>query len=206
MILFKHAARVAAATLALLAASGARADYVWIEPAGAGVRILAGEIGAPRPLSLYGAKILAASGKPVDAPAQGVRWDLPVVPPGDLRFSARAETSAGTLEFLHARSGRLETRAGSDLELVPTQSGGSTFRLFWKGEAVSASQVRVSTATGWHKTLRPAGDGSVTLDTPIPGLYVLVVSARMDGGAAVVDGKRYNEVRHTATLSFREGE
>jgi hypothetical protein len=49
--------------------------------------------------------------------------------------------------------------------------------------------------------LKPAKDGTVSLATPFPGLYVLEVTARVNG-AVTVDGKKYDEVRHTATLSF----
>lgn len=202
---FKHAGGLALLALALLAAPAARADYAWIEADGPGARVQVGELGTPREARLVDARALAASGQKLALPAEGARWEIPAAPAGDLRFSARTVDAAGTLEYLHARSGRHDTRAVNDLELAPTRPGGSTFRLYWKGEPVSASLVRVSTAVGWQKTLRPAEDGSVSLDTPFPGLYVLVVSARMDGGAEV-DGRRYAEVRHTASLSFRVGE
>lgn len=199
---FKHAARFAVLALAMLAAASARADYAWIEAEGPTARVQVGELGAPRETRLVEARAVAASGAKLALPAEGTRWEIPAAPAGDLRFSARTVDGAGTLEYLHARGGRHDTRAVNDLELAPTRPGGSTFRLYWKGEPVRASLVRVSTLAGWHKTLRPAEDGSVSLDTPFPGLYVLVVSARMDGGAEV-DGKRYAEVRHTASLSFK---
>lgn len=202
---FKHAGRLAGLVFALLAAPLARADYVWIETAGQGARVQVGELGAPQQTRLSDARAIAASGQTLALPVEGSRWEIPDAPAGDLRFSARTVDAAGTLEYLHARSGRQDTRTVNDLELAPTRPGGSTFRLYWKGEPVSASQVRVSTTAGWQKALRAAEDGSVTLDTPFPGLYVLVVSARMDG-ATVVDGRRHAEVRHTASLSFRVGE
>lgn len=50
--------------------------------------------------------------------------------------------------------------------------------------------------------LRPATDGSVSFDPAFPALYVLEVTARINGSASV-DGKKYDDVRHVATLSFR---
>lgn len=44
-------------------------------------------------------------------------------------------------------------------------------------------------------------DGTITLATPFPAIYVLEVSAKVNG-AATIDGKKYEDVRHTATLSF----
>ena len=84
---------------------------------------------------------------------------------------------------------------------MPTEPNGNTFKLVWKGNTVAASQVNVDTAEGWRRVLKPAKDGTVTLTTPFPGLYVLEVTARVNG-AVTVDGKKYEEVRHTATLSF----
>ncbi len=72
---------------------------------------------------------------------------------------------------------------------------------FWKGNAVPATQVNVDTSEGWRRVLKPAKDGTVSLTAPFPGLYVLEVMARVNG-AVTVDGKKYDEVRHTATLSF----
>ncbi len=60
----------------------------------------------------------------------------------------------------------------------------------------------VETASGWRKALTPAKDGTVTLDTPMPGLYVLEISARVNNGSVTLDGKKFEDIRYTATLSF----
>ena len=96
---------------------------------------------------------------------------------------------------------RAETRAVNDLELVPTEANGNVFRLFWKGSAVAAAQVNVVTADGWTRVLRAEADGSVKLPTSVPGLYVLDVSVKINGSVSI-DGKQYDDVRHTTTLSF----
>ena len=66
---------------------------------------------------------------------------------------------------------------------------------------MAATQVHVETSAGWRRTLAPGADGTVLLETPFPGQYVLEVTARVNG-SATVDGKKYDDVRHTATLSF----
>jgi len=85
---------------------------------------------------------------------------------------------------------------------VPTEPGGNTFRLMYKGRPVAASQVNVDTSEGWRRVLTPAKDGTVSFTPAFPGLYVLEVTARVDNGSVTLDGQRYTDVRHTATLSF----
>ena len=118
-----------------------------------------------------------------------------------MRVRAHEVLSDGVLMYYHTRWGRSETRAELDFELVPTEPGGNTFQLMWMGAAARASYVRVTTSEGWTRTLEAAEDGTVSLTTPFPGLYVLHLVAKANGWAEV-DGKRYEDVRHTSTLSF----
>lgn len=194
--------RPAFATLALLAASASHADYFWIDRDAGLTRIQAGELGKPQATlpAVQGARAFQAGNKPVTLDATAAQYTAQPAE-GDLRFTAsRAEERV--LTVFHARFGRQETTAASELELVPTRPGGNTFRLYWKGSAVNASQVNVQTSEGWSRVLRPGADGTVSFDPVFPALYVLEVSARVNG-AAVVDGKKYEEVRHVATLAFR---
>jgi hypothetical protein len=85
---------------------------------------------------------------------------------------------------------------------VPTEPNGNRFQLFFKGRPVAASQVNVETSEGWRRVLTPAQDGSVGFTPWMPGLYVLEVTARVNNGSVTLDGKKYEDVRHTATLSF----
>ncbi|NMG34263.1 hypothetical protein GRF61_07365 [Azoarcus sp. TTM-91] len=188
----------------MLASASAMADYVWLERAAAGpATVNLGFLDAKRtPTSaLQGAQATLADGKALPLAAAGERLAVTAPPVGDLRFVAYTVTPDGALVFYQAKEGRSETKAGNDLELVPIEPNGNTFRLMWKGTVVAATQVNVSTSEGWNRVLRPAADGTVTLTTPFPGLYVLELSAKVNG-SAVVDGKKYDDVRHTATLSF----
>lgn len=188
--------------VALIAASPAHAEYFWIDGTAGGVRILSGELGNPRsePPAIQGARAFSPDGRSVALEYADGAYGA-AGGGEDLRFMARY-AEGETLTVYHARFGRRETRAVGDLELVPTMLGGNVFRLFWKGSPVGASQVNVATSEGWSRTLRPDSDGTVSFHPSFPALYVLEVSARVDGAVAV-DGRKYKSARHVATLSFR---
>ena len=196
----------AGALLALAAcalAGYAHADYVWLQRDGAQARAYAGELprrSAALP-SLQAPRAYLADGKDLPVAPQAGHIDITAPGGDDLRLSTFHITGSGAVTYYQARTGRSETRAANDLELVPTTPGGNTFKLVWKGQTVAASQVNVDTSAGWRRTLAPAADGTVQLETPFPGIYVLEVSAKVNG-SVTVDGKQYDDVRHTATLSF----
>lgn len=194
------------------AASAAQADYLWLSRDGANGANLANAIARVGELdktslplaSVAAPRAFLADGKSLPLTAEADRAVIAAPSGTDLRaVASRAGTDGGTatLTQFQARWGRNETQAVNDLELVPTEPGGTTFKLVWKGNAVPATQVNVQTSEGWRRVLKPAKDGTVSLATPFPGLYVLEVTARVNG-AVTVDGKKYDEVRHAATLSF----
>lgn len=187
----------------LLIAS-AHADYLWLQREGQTLKVQAGELQSP-------AKALPALTDPGPVPPEG----KPTPPyeqaadhysftpgTGDARFKATRAGTDGVLTYYQARFGRQDTKAVNDLELVPTEPGGNTFRLMFKGRPVAASQVNVDTSEGWYRVLTPAKDGTVSFTPAFPGLYVLEVTARVNNGSVTVDGRKYDDVRHTATLSF----
>lgn len=191
--------------LCLLAASPAvLADALWLEHTATGARAHMGQAlqRAPTLPPLLAPRAFLPDGKDLPLALQGAHVDVALDgTAADLRLNASQVTGPAGLTHYQARLGRQDTRAVNDLELVPTTPGGNTFKLVWKGQAVAAAQVNVDTSAGWHRTLIPAADGTVQLETPFPGLYVLEVSAKVNG-SVTVDGKKYNDVRHTATLSF----
>lgn len=186
---------------ALFLASTAQAEYFWIDADADGKRIQSGELNKPgAALPVQDARAFSADGKAVALEAADGAYKA-AGSSGDLRFTAQRVDDKGLILY-HARFGRQETRAVSDLELVPTTPGGDTYRLFWKGNAVAAAQVNVSTSEGWSRVLRPAADGSISFIPSFPALYVLEISAKLNG-AVTVAGTKYDDVRHVATLSFR---
>ncbi|WP_353505984.1 hypothetical protein [Variovorax arabinosiphilus] len=206
-LLFSSRLRSLSLAASLVASAGAvHADYLWLQRDGATAEARFGEVGRPdQPVATLAApRAFLADGKdlPLTAEAERVVVAASAVPAGtDLRAAARRVGDDGALYLYQARWGRAETKAVNDLELVPTAPNGNTFKLVWKGNTVAATQVNVDTSEGWRRVLRPAADGTITLPTPFPGLYVLEVMAKVNG-AATIDGKKYDDVRHTATLSF----
>lgn len=198
---------------AAFAASPAMAvPVVWLAPQGDTVQVKTAPIlPTPRPdaaLRLTDPVAVLADGKTLAPKYDGDALVIaaPLRDGADMRLTAKAVDDAGVLNLFEARAGRSEVRAVNDLELVPTEPNGTTFKLVWKGNAVPAGQVDVETSAGWRRTLRQADDGTVSLTSPefrklFPGRYVLTVTAKLNG-KMTVDGKTFDTVMHTATLTF----
>lgn len=189
----------------MLVGAQAHAAYVWLDKDASGAsRASYGELQGKKEAvaNLSAPRAYLADGRELGLTIAGDAISISTPSSGrDMRFSARVVGDKGSLQYYHARFGRTETRAVNDLELVPTEANGNVFRLFWKGSAVAAAQVNVVTADGWTRVLRAEADGSVKLPTSVPGLYVLDVSVKINGSVSI-DGKQYDDVRHTTTLSF----
>lgn len=201
---WRQLARPLACGSLLMAALTAQADYLWLQPGGAPgqLRVQAGELHKPlaKLPALQDAKAPLSEGKAASFEQAADHYSLGATG-GDASFAA-TRVADGVVTYYQARFGRNETKPVNDLELVPTEPGGNTFRLMFKGRPVAASQVNVETSEGWRRTLRPAQDGTVSVVPSFPGLYVLEVSARVNNASVTVEGKKYDDVRHTATLSF----
>ena len=199
------------AATAMAWSAAARADYIWMQRDGNGAHAYIGELERPLTPAAGGLTTLRAyladgmaNGKDLPLAVQDRDYAITAPASGDIRVLASRVSADGVLHYYQARYGRTETKPVNDLELVPTTANGNTFKLIWKGNVVPASQVNVVTSAGWRRTLKPAADGAVTLATPFPGLYVLEITARLNG-SVTVDGKQYENVHHTATLSFEVG-
>lgn len=194
-------------SLAMLCCSAAHADYIWMErDATAGVTraVLAepqSERNPPSAEDLGDARAFLADGNNLPMTLADGRFLIQTAANQDLRFTAKRVAADGGLIFYQARLGRNETTAVNDLELVPTTPGGNTFKLYWKGNSVAASQVNVYTSQQWTRSFKAAEDGSVTITTPFAGRYVLELVAKVNG-SVTLDGKKYDDVRHVATLVF----
>lgn len=196
---------LSAFSIAMLVTSfSAHADYVWLERDAAGAATAyVGELDGARlaPTTITSPRAYLADGKDLPLTTEAERLVIGSEVKGDVRLVASRVGEKGVLNYYQAKNGRSETKAVNDLELVPTEANGNTFKLVWKGNVVAASQVNVDTSEGWRRVLKPAKDGTVTLPTPFPGRYLLEVTARIND-SVTVDGKKYEDVRHTATLTF----
>ncbi|WP_326536744.1 hypothetical protein [Pseudorhodoferax sp.] len=201
---FRTARRLAACAASLLVAGAAHADYLWLQPDGGRARVQAGELGKPLAQlpALDDARPVLPEGKTLPLETAADHYAFQPQGPGDQRFTAVRAGADGVLTYFQARYGRAEAKALNDLELVPTEPNGNRFQLYFKGRPVAASQVNVQTSEGWRRTLAPAADGTVGFTPWMPGLYVLEVTARVNNGSVTREGKKYDDVRHTATLAF----
>jgi hypothetical protein len=192
------------ATSLFLTSAAAHADYVWLERDTAGVaHAYVGEFEAIKgaTVNLTAARAFMADGKDLPLSTEAERLNISAPANGDVRLTATRIGDKDVLNYFQAKHGRSETKAVNDLELVPTEANGNTFKLVWKGNTVAATQVNVETSEGWHRVLKPAKDGTVTLNLLFPARYFLEVSARVNG-SVTLNGKKYEDVRHTATLTF----
>jgi hypothetical protein len=192
------------ATSLFLTSAAAHADYVWLERDTAGVaHAYVGEFEAIKgaTVNLTAARAFMADGKDLPLSTEAERLNISAPANGDVRLTATRIGDKDVLNYFQAKHGRSETKAVNDLELVPTEANGNTFKLVWKGNTVAATQVNVETSEGWHRVLKPAKDGTVTLNPLFPARYFLEVSARVNG-SVTLNGKKYEDVRHTATLTF----
>lgn len=201
---FLQILRTGALTLGLTATGLAQADYIWLQPEGGQMQVHVGELlrATQPPITLAEAKLVIDAKKSQPLQAKNGTFSFAAPAKGDARFSAAEAGQDGVLTYYHARFGRSETQAFNDLELVPTEANGNTFKLMFKGRAVSASQVNIETSEGWHRSLAPREDGTVSFNPSFPGLYVLEVTARVNNASVTLNGKKYEDVRHTATLAF----
>ena len=201
---FRTASRCAAWAAGLLLAGTVQADYLWLQTEGGRAKVYAGELA--RPLAqlpaLADAKPVLPEGRTLPLVTATDHYAFQPEGAGDQRFTAVRAGSDGVLTYFQARYGRAEPKAVNDLELVPTEANGNRFQLFFKGRPVAASQVNVETSEGWRRVLTPAQDGTVGFTPWMPGLYVLEVTARVNNGSVTLDGRKYEDVRHTSTLSF----
>lgn len=187
----------------LLLSGAARADYLWFDRQGNTLTVQAGQFDKPLN-TIDGFEAVTATGADGKVLALEKKADRMVLSAaaGDVRVTGTQEIDNTTLVYHQARFGRNDTKAANDFELVPTTPNGAIFKLMWKGNVVPATQVNVVTSEGWRRVTTSAPDGTITLATPFAGLYVMEVTARVNNGTVTINGKKYDDVRQTATLSF----
>ena len=118
-------------------------------------------------------------------------------------LAAREDSRAGgkTKTVFHAKSGRQDTQAVLDLELIPSMTNGATFSLMLRGQPLAKAEVKVFGPPKWEKSWRTDDQGRVTLQTPWAGRYVVEV-VHVEEAPGESAGEPYNRLRHVSTLSF----
>ncbi len=66
----------------------------------------------------------------------------------------------------HAKSGRQNLKAESELDIVPTQINSNTFTVLYQGKAAADVEVTVFSPQFWLKKYTTNGQGQITIATP----------------------------------------
>ena len=141
------------ATSLFLTSAPAHADYVWLERDTAGAaHAYVGDFEAVKGATTGLAVVRAfmADGKDLPLSTEAERLNISAPANGDVRLTATRIGDKDVLNYFQAKHGRSETKAVNDLELVPTEANGNTFKLVWKGNTVAATQVNVETLSLIH--------------------------------------------------------
>ncbi len=206
-----------AAALLIAASQAAQAHYIWLERVDAAqARAFFGEwengraekspgaldnIKTPKAFAADAAKPLAltraADHFAIAAPGGG---DVRLVEDG-LQVRVDKESGARTKALFHAKTGRADTKAALDLELVPTKANGNDFVLLLRGQPLARAELEVFGPPRWAKGLRTNDKGEVTIPTPWAGQYVVEIGhvEERKGGAG---DQAFDRIRHVSTLTF----
>jgi hypothetical protein len=205
------------AILILSLINTADAHYVWLEREGEGpayayfgewvddVREKTGglldRIKAPR-------AFLGASITPLPIKRHEDKLEITASGKGDIRLvengvPPRDDSEKGgiTRTIYYAKTGRSETSAKLDLELVPTAAEGNTLVLLFYGVPLAKTEVTVIGPPKWEKHLTTDDQGRITMPTPWSGRYVLEVThfEAKPGGSG---NEKFDRTRHITSLSF----
>ena len=101
----------------------------------------------------------------------------------------------------HAKSGRQNLKAESELDIVPTQINSNTFTILYQGKAAADVEVTVFSPQFWLKKYTTNGQGQITIATPWKGQYVIEVGKEADK-AGKLNQQAYKKQYLVTTLSF----
>lgn len=101
----------------------------------------------------------------------------------------------------HAKSGRQNLKAESELDIVPTQINSNTFTVLYQGKAAADVEVTVFSPQLWLKKYTTNGQGQITIATPWKGQYVIEVGKEADK-AGKLNQQVYKKQYIVTTLSF----
>jgi len=101
----------------------------------------------------------------------------------------------------HAKSGRQNLKAESELDIVPTQINSNTFTVLYQGKAAADVEVTVFSPQFWLKKYTTNSQGQITIATPWKGQYVIEVGKEADK-AGKLNQQVYKKQYLVTTLSF----
>lgn len=205
----KNSMRTSAAALLLgLAVAGsAQAHYLWIEREGDNAKVYFGEWQEnlretqDGPFkAIQGAQIFDAAGKELTLERQPNHLLVAGAGQGDLRLHEEVMHRSAKVVY-DIRSGRNETRAGSNFEIVPLERGGKRFTLMLDGKPLPKAELKLFGPPQWEKPYTTDAQGQFSIDTPWSGFY-LIRAQYDDDSNGEFDGKKFDKIINVAILSF----
>ncbi|WP_291359262.1 MULTISPECIES: DUF4198 domain-containing protein [Acinetobacter] len=101
----------------------------------------------------------------------------------------------------HAKSGRQNLKADSELDIVPAQPNSNTFTVMYQGKPTADVKVTVYSPQHWLKNYTTNNQGQINIATPWKGQYVLEVSQEVDK-TGKLNQQVYKKQYLVTTLSF----
>ena len=101
----------------------------------------------------------------------------------------------------HAKSGRQNLKAESELDIVPTQINSNTFTVLYQGKPAAGVEITVFSPQFWLKKYTTNSQGQITIATPWKGQYVIEVGKEADK-AEKLNQQAYKKQYLVTTLSF----
>ena len=131
-----------------------------------------------------------------------------VVTAGDVRLYNdqvwkpwKAKDGTFQAAVFNARTGRTDTTAVLDFELVPVEPNGNTFTATFKGQALAGKTVTAVNPGKWTKRLKTDAQGRITVPVDDKGRYVLVSEHEAPADQEIA-GQKVQKIGYYATLSF----
>lgn len=108
---------------------------------------------------------------------------------------------AESLLTYHAKAGRQNLKAESELDIVPTQINSNTFTVMYQGKPAAGVEITVFSPQFWLKKYTTNSQGQITIATPWKGQYVIEVGKEADK-AEKLNQQAYKKQYLVTTLSF----
>ncbi|MFU8927328.1 DUF4198 domain-containing protein [Acinetobacter puyangensis] len=105
------------------------------------------------------------------------------------------------LAQFHAKTGRQDTKAVSELEIVPMAANSNQFTVIFQGKPLAKQEVVVTADNRWSKKYFTDEQGHFNIETPWKGQYVLEAGKGIDE-AGEFNKQVYKNRYLVATLSF----
>jgi len=118
----------------------------------------------------------------------------------DVKLSSELMYGEALLSY-HAKVGRSDLKAVSELDIVPVQANSNTFAVFYQGKPAAGIELTVFSPQFWQKKYTTNPQGQITIDTPWKGQYVIEASKESEK-AGKFNQQNYKKQYFVTTLSF----